>query len=83
MLLGQNPRWGSYLSAKYKMVQESHMFCKTMCMFVLCIMLHCVVSHAMWVHFLEERTIRYMTSNYFFSLKWHMNNKTIAKSIND
>ena len=66
MLLGQHPRWGSYLSAKYKMVQGSHMFCKAACIFVPCIMLHCVVLHAMRVHFLKERTIIYMTSNHFF-----------------
>ena len=42
------------------------MFCKAACsIFVLCIMLHCVVLHAMRVHFLEERTIIYMTSNHF------------------
>ena len=42
------------------------MFCKAACsIFVLCIMLHCVVLHAMRVHFLEERTIIYTTSNHF------------------
>ena len=42
------------------------MFCKAACsIFVLCIVLHCAVLHAMRVHFLEERTIIYMTSNHF------------------